>query len=348
MSSDGDLDIELPGVLVTYLREQGLIGPKESPQTVILAGGVSNRAVLVERTNGEAWVVKQALAKLRVAVDWFSSPDRIHREAAGLRWLVEFAPRGAITPLIFEDRERHLLGMAAVHKPHQSWKAMLLRGELDPDHVRQFATLLGRVHAGGHERLTDLLPIFGDRSFFESLRVEPYYRYTAGQCPETAVFYAGLIDDTYARQDTIVHGDFSPKNVLVHNGQLVLLDHEVIHLGDPAFDLGFGMTHLLSKAHYLPAHRDKFRAATLAFWDTYWHTVTLREAPWTVNLETRAVRHKLGCLLARVRGRSPLEYLGDGARDRQARVVSAIMAQPPQTVANLVAAFTREIEADGG
>jgi hypothetical protein len=80
MSSDGDFDIEQPGVLVTYLREQGLIGPEESPQTVILAGGVSNRAVLVERPGGEEWVVKQALAKLRVAVDWFSSPERIHRQ----------------------------------------------------------------------------------------------------------------------------------------------------------------------------------------------------------------------------------------------------------------------------
>jgi 5-methylthioribose kinase len=225
---------------------------------------------------------------------------------------------------------------------------MLLRGELDPDHVRQFATLLGRVHACSHERLKELLPIFGDRSFFESLRVEPYYRYTAGQCPDTAGFYETLIDDTYARQDTIVHGDFSPKNVLVHEGQLVLLDHEVIHVGDPAFDLGFGMTHLLSKSHHLPELRRAFVAETLAFWDTYWQTVTNRESLWTVNLETRAVRHTLGCLLARVRGRSPLEYLGDGARDRQARVVSAIMAQPPQTVADLAAVFTREIEADGG
>jgi 5-methylthioribose kinase len=348
LTSGDVLDIEQPGALIAYLRGHKLIGAEEAPRTTVLSGGVSNRAVLVERSSGEAWVVKQALARLRVAVDWFSSPERIHREAAGLRWLVEFAPSGSITPLVFEDREHHLLGMAAVPQPHLNWKAMLLHGKLDLDHVRQFATLLGLVHARSHDRLAELLPVFGDRSFFESLRVEPYYRYTATQVPEVADFYAALIDDTYARQDTIVHGDFSPKNVLVYKGRLVLLDHEVIHLGDPAFDLGFGMTHLLSKAHYLPEQRSAFAAATLEFRDTYWRSVTGADTPWTLNLEARAVRHTLGCLLARVRGRSPLEYLGEEARGRQARIVNAIMAQPPQTVADLTAAFIAGIEAHDG
>jgi aminoglycoside phosphotransferase (APT) family kinase protein len=346
--TDTTLDIEQPGALTAYLRDKGLVGPDEEPRVTVLAGGVSNRTVLVERKSGEAWVVKQALAKLRVKVDWFSSPERIHREADGLRWLTEFAPAGSITPLVFEDHDHHLLGMAAVPQPHENWKTMLLRGEMDLDHVRQFATLIGQVHRESHHRLVDLLPVFGDRTFFETLRVEPYYRYTASQVPESATFYTALIDDTYARQDTIVHGDFSPKNVLVHGGRLVLLDHEVIHLGDPGFDLGFGMTHLLSKAHHLLAHREAFRHATVAFWDTYWQTVNQNGAEWTVDLEARAVRHTLGCLLARVRGRSPLEYMDDVARTRQARAVNAIIAQPPVTVAELAAAFVAGIEEQHG
>ena len=346
--TDTTLDIEQPGALTAYLRDKGLVGPDEEPRVTVLAGGVSNRTVLVERKSGEAWVVKQALAKLRVKVDWFSSPERIHREADGLRWLTEFAPAGSITPLVFEDHDHHLLGMAAVPQPHENWKTMLLRGEMDLDHVRQFATLIGQVHRESHHRLVDLLPVFGDRTFFETLRVEPYYRYTASQVPESATFYAALIDDTYARQDTVVHGDFSPKNVLVHGGRLVLLDHEVIHLGDPGFDLGFGMTHLLSKAHHLPTYREAFRHATVAFWDTYWQTVNQNGAEWTVDLEARAVRHTLGCLMARVRGRSPLEYMDDVARTRQARAVNAIIAQPPVTVAELAAAFVAGIEEQHG
>jgi aminoglycoside phosphotransferase (APT) family kinase protein len=347
-TTDDILDIEQPGALVVYLRDQELIGRDEEPLVTVLSGGVSNRTVLVEREFGEAWVVKQALAKLRVKVDWFSSPERIHREADGLRWLTEFAPPGSITPLAFEDHDHHLLGMAAVPQPHENWKTMLLRGELDPDHIRQFATLIGRVHRESNRRLDEMHPVFGDRTFFEPLRVEPYYRYTASQVPESDAFYAALIDDTYARQDTIVHGDFSPKNVLIHDGRLILLDHEVIHLGDPGFDLGFGMTHLLSKAHHLSARREDFREATLAFWETYWQTVNKEGSAWTVGLEARAVRHTLGCLLARVRGRSPLEYLDDVARARQARVVNAIMSQPPGTVAELAAAFVAGIEEQHG
>jgi hypothetical protein len=122
----------------------------------------------------------------------------------------------------------------------------------------------------------------------------------------------------------------------------------VIHLGDPGFDLGFGLTHLLSKAHHLPEHRAAFQNAAVSFWETYWQTVTTPEAGWTAGLEARAVRHTLGCLLARVRGRSPLEYLGEDARARQARAVSAIMAQPPRTVAELAAAFIMGIEEQNG
>src|SRR5215212_6298702 len=106
-----ELDIERPGELVAYLRAGGRIAVDEEPRVEVLAGGVSNRTVLVERASGEAWVVKQALAKLRVAVDWFSDPRRIEREALGLKYLGEIAPPGFITLLIFEDPAHHLLAM---------------------------------------------------------------------------------------------------------------------------------------------------------------------------------------------------------------------------------------------
>src|SRR3712207_9220852 len=82
-----NLDIEQPGALLSYLRGTGRIGEEEDPVVHVLAGGISNRTGLVERPTGEAWVLKQALVKLRVPVDWFSDPERVHREALGLRWL---------------------------------------------------------------------------------------------------------------------------------------------------------------------------------------------------------------------------------------------------------------------
>ena len=100
-SGEGDLDIERPGALVNYLRARALIAANDEPTVTVLAGGVSNRTVLVDRPGAESWVIKQALAKLRVKVDWFSSPERIHREALGLRWLGEIAPPGTTTPLVW-------------------------------------------------------------------------------------------------------------------------------------------------------------------------------------------------------------------------------------------------------
>ena len=333
------MDIERADVLHDYLLAKGLVNKGEKITMTVLRGGVSNRTVLLERER-DAWVLKQALAKLRVAVDWYSPPERIHREAAGMRYLARFAPKGSITPLVFEDEAEHVLAMQAVPQPHENWKTMLLKGRLKSEHVRQFAVLLGSIHRGAFladEAAGEVANAFADRQYFESLRLEPYYLYTAERVPEAADFLHALVENTRERLFTLVHGDYSPKNVLVHHDKLILLDHEVIHFGDPAFDLGFGMTHLLSKAHHLPRMRGGFARAALDFWAHYQNT--LGELPFTASLEPYAVRHTLGCLLARVAGRSPLEYLSDEEKRTQKRVVLSLMGDEPESVPQLVHRF---------
>ncbi len=140
------LDIEQCEQLESYLRAKGYVAPKESLQTERLAGGVSNKTMLVNFTDGRSWVLKQALPKLRVTVDWFCDPRRIEREAAGLRCLVDLAPHGTITPFIFEDREQHLLAMGSVPSPHENWKNLLLAGNIDENLVQQFGKLLATIH----------------------------------------------------------------------------------------------------------------------------------------------------------------------------------------------------------
>jgi 5-methylthioribose kinase len=345
---DDSLNIEQPDALIIYLRDHGHITPGEHPLIRILAGGVSNRTVWVERPNGEAWVLKQALSKLRVSVDWFSSPERIHREALGLRWLAQLAPPGVITPLVFEDHTHHLLAMQAVPHPHDNWKTLLLAGQVEEDHISQFARLLGTIHHQAFEHRDEVASVFADRSFFESLRLEPYYSYTAGQVPAAADFLHALIAGTRACRLTLVHGDYSPKNVLVHQDRLILLDHEVIHWGDPAFDVGFSLTHLLSKAHHLPHLRSRFAQAAKQYWQVYTQTMgnTLFLPPSQGGLgevEARAIRHTLACLLARVAGRSPLEYLADAARLRQKEAVLALLLHPPGCIEELVNKFVARL-----
>jgi aminoglycoside phosphotransferase (APT) family kinase protein len=175
--------------------------------------------------------------------------------------------------------------------------------------------------------------------FFETLRLEPYYRYTAGRLPDAMPFYDALIADTLANAITLVHGDYSPKNVLVRQDRLVLLDYEVAHWGDPAFDVGFAMTHLLSKAHHVAAHRARFAEAARLFWRSYAGEVGAAFG----DMQPRAARHTLACLLARVHGRSPLEYLSEAERERQRAVTLSLIRNPPDTISVLIDQFIRQL-----
>lgn len=333
------MNIEREVELIQYLTQHQHIGADEQPIVRVLEGGVSNRTVWVQRTTGETWVIKQALPKLRVEADWFSDPSRIHREALGIRWLATFTPPGTIPDLVFEDEKQHIMAMTAVPQPHANWKDMLLRGELQTDHVEQFARIIARIHLESVQQRDIVEPVFRDRTFFETLRVEPYYSYTATQQPQSATFYDALITDTRQNIHTLVHGDYSPKNILVYKDQLVLLDHEVIHFGDPAFDIGFSTTHLLSKAHHVAHMRKAFVKAA----KTYWQVYNANAAP-AADMEPRAVRHTLGCLLARVDGRSPMPYFTEEERSRQRQAALTLMAAPPATMPGLIEAFTQEIE----
>lgn len=343
------LDIEQPQQLIHYLRATHRIDVDETPTLTNLAGGVSNRTVLVQRAHAsagsdqkEAWVLKQALAKLRVKVDWFSDPARVHREALGLHHLESLTPRGSTTPLVFEDHEHHLLAMHAVPQPHENWKDLLLAGRIEAGHIEQFGLLLGTIHRNAFLQREQLASVFADRTFFQTLRLEPYYTYTAdqlaGKTPYLRNFYDTLCRDTLAQQLTLVHGDYSPKNILVQENKLILLDHEVIHWGDPAFDLGFSIAHLLSKAHPLPAHRQALAGAVTQYWKAY--RKALGDTPFNGReLDARAVRHTLACLLARVAGRSTLEYMHEQERRCQQVVVTTLMAQPVLSVEALTPAF---------
>jgi aminoglycoside phosphotransferase (APT) family kinase protein len=341
MTTDS-LDIEHPGELEAYLLQTGRVGPEEKIAVLPLAGGVSNRTVLVRRPCGEDWVVKQALPKLRVATDWFSDPSRVEREAVGMRWLAELAPRRSIPHLIFEDPGFHLLAMEAVPTPHENWKHLLLAGQIDLNRVRQFAWLLGTIHRRAWQRRDEIALVFAERRFFESLRLEPYYAFTATQVPAAAAAFLQILTDQTRRiGDTLVHGDYSPKNILLRGPEMVLLDHEVIHWGDPAFDVGFSMAHFLSKAHRLAGARRALADACRRYWREY--VQAIGPVGWLDGLERRAVRHTLACLQARVAGRSPLEYLDDMLRIRQREAVLPLMGHPVSTVDDLIDSFLSRV-----
>jgi aminoglycoside phosphotransferase (APT) family kinase protein len=310
----------------------------------VLGGGVSNRVVWVERASGEAWILKQALAKLRVKVDWFSSVERIHREAAGLRWFSRTLPPGSTPRFVFEDMDSHILAMSAVPTPHENWKTRMLAGSIDMDYARQFGEILAAIHHSASIDLATAQAEFADQSFFETLRLEPYYAYTAEQVPQAADFIHRLIADTRTRRLALVHGDYSPKNILIYNGRLVILDYEVIHFGDPAFDLGFSLTHLLSKALHLKPQRPYLYYGALGYWSAYIDKLGTQAWEQSWELNTYAVRHTLACLLARVAGRSPLEYLSPDERAQQQAMVLDLLTDVPKDIPELIAAYHKRLD----
>ncbi len=314
--------------------------PPSECSVSVLSGGVSNRTVRVAAGERQAWVFKQALDKLRVPVDWYCSPDRIHREALGMKLLTSILGPERVPSLVFEDRDNNLLVMTAVPEPFENWKAMLLAGRLERRHVRPFAQMLAAIHSGGVRRRDKLPQELSDLTYFWNLRLEPYYRYSGEQVPVAESFLSELIESYEGARATIVHGDFSPKNILIRRNRPILLDHEVIHFGDPAFDLGFSLTHLLSKAHFLDRRRADYLGAARYYWEQYRKALT----PTAVErfgggFERRVVEHTMGCLLARVVGRSQLEYLGPAKRERQASIVTRMIDERPSSVDELIIEF---------
>jgi 5-methylthioribose kinase len=339
-----ELDIEDFDLLRQYLTELGHMSAGDAVSFKKQLGGVSNRTVKVSWADGHTWILKQALAKLRVNVDWFSSPERIGVEAKALRWLNCWVPPGSIPSFIFEDRTNHVIAMQAIPDGSENWKEVLLAGRIVPGHFEQFALLLGAIHRRSSESRADASRTFADTTHFESLRLEPYYRYSARITPPPANrFLNALAEETLLHKFCLVHGDFSPKNTLIYRGKLVLLDYEVIHFGEPAFDVGFALAHFLSKAHHLRQKRERMVNAAELFWRTYRKEIAALD--WADALETRAVQHVLGCLLARVVGKSPLEYLTEDEVARQRDVIVLLIGKRPNTIIELIEKFIQKIEA---
>ena len=327
------MNVEDPASLGPYLAHRGYT----MEQSRILPGGVSNNTVLIRLRDGSLIVVKQAREQLKTAAEWKSDPARIKQEALAMKWLSRWTPVGSVPRLLFLDTANHILAMDAVPQPHDEWKRLLLSGQIDMDHFCKFGELLAAIHRGSYLERRDVEPLFRDQSFFFSLRLDPYYLYTANNEPRAAMFLRELVQETQARRFGLVHGDYSPKNVLVRGDQLILLDHEAAHFGEPTFDVGFALTHFLSKALHLPENRERLRAGAHGFWQAYQRG--LPATPEFTDASERAVRHTLGCLLARVAGKSLLEYLTPRERGAQRAIVVRCMEEIPASVEDLIEKF---------
>ncbi len=285
-----------------------------------LGGGVSNHVVLV-RSEHDCVVLKQPRPNLAVEEDWPADVDRVHNEAAATRAyesVLEGAGFPASVPSVrFEDHDNDVVGFECAPDDARMWKSDLLEGTVDLRVAETVGRVLGRVHdeaAGDPE----LLAPFESKLPFDQLRIDPYHRTVARRHPDVAAEIEAATERLLGSDRTLVHGDYSPKNVLVEDDsrfRVWVLDFEVAHRGDPSFDTAFMLNHLFIKSVYNADRGEQYREAAASFFEAYDEQV-----PWDIEAETI---EELGVLmLARVDGKSPVKYVEHAETKRSLREIA--------------------------
>jgi aminoglycoside phosphotransferase (APT) family kinase protein len=340
-AGEGELmhQAEIEAGVVAALRRLGLSGPGEAPRFTRLTGGVSSDIWRVDLLRGPV-CVKRALAKLRVEQDWFAPVERNAYEARWMRRAAAVVPE-AVPELLGQDAAAGVLVMAYLDPArHASWKAELRVGRADPEVAAPVGERLVRIHAAIADDPAVAAEFATDRIFYD-IRLEPYLVATAGRHPDRAAALQELVRTTAATRRCLVHGDVSPKNILVGPGGPVFLDAECAWYGDPAFDLAFCLNHLLLKCLWTPRATLGFLRCFDVLAATYLAGVAW-EAP--AALEGRVARLLPGLFLGRVDGKSPVEYLTEERdKSRVRRVARELLARPVNRLGEVRAAWAAEL-----
>lgn len=332
----------VPPEFAQALRELGLADDTTLLVGAPLTGGVSSDIWRIDNTLRGAVCAKRALERLRVAADWRAPISRNLYES---RWMqaADAAVPGCTPQVLGQHRALGVLVMSYLpDADHPGWKGQLRNGRADVATARAVGATLARIHAYSAARPALAAQFDTDAIFFD-IRLEPYLVATAAKHPDLAPRLHALVAQTQANKRALVHGDVSPKNILVGPRGPVLLDAECAWWGDPAFDIAFCANHLLLKCLWYPAAARGFLACFDALADAYLGGVDWepREA-----LEGRAAALLPGLLLARVDGKSPVEYLGaEAQRETVRRAARALLATPVGHIAEVGATWRREIEA---
>jgi 5-methylthioribose kinase len=329
-----------PKDIIEALDRMGLLRGA-IPGGAPLAGGVSSDIWRIDLPGGPI-CIKRALPKLRVKADWQAPVERNVFEARWMRVVNRTVPNA--TPAVLgQDEVSGTLAMAFLPpERYPLWKALLRDGVVDVGFAASVAVVLGRIHAATAAD-PSLAREFETDAIFRDIRLEPYLTQTGRAHPDLAARMQLLTATTLANKHALVHGDVSPKNILSGPLGPVFLDAECAWWGDPAFDLAFCLNHLLLKCLWVPGARpallDSFRAMISAY---------LPLVAWepAAQLEARTAHLLPALFLARVDGKSPVEYITREAQRNQVRTVARrLLAEPRDRLADVALAWKEELAA---
>ena len=321
------------------LQASGLVSSLEGVRFEALTGGVSSEIWRVDL--GERVVcVKRALAKLRVEADWQAPVERSRYELAWYELANDIM--AGVAPRVFpgDDDARVIVMEYLDAGSHKLWKDELRAGRANPSDAAQIGRRIARVHAGtaGVDTVSQRFP---PNDIFRAIRLEPYLGAVAEIHVDLRDTLLALSHRTANTRLAMVHGDVSPKNILIGPHGPVFLDAECACIGDPAFDLAFCLNHLLLKCLWVPQAQADLFDCFGAMCQAYLEGVEW-EAPDAV--EVRAASLLPGLLLARVDGKSPVEYVDTQRdRDRVRRCARRLLLSPPLRLTDVLAEWQSEL-----
>jgi aminoglycoside phosphotransferase (APT) family kinase protein len=326
-------------LFLAALARMGLLQPGDSPPITALTGGVSSDIVRIDLPGGPV-CIKRALPKLKVQADWQAPVERNRYEIEWMRTAARIVP-DAVPRVLGEDAESGMFAMEFLDPAqHPVWKTQLRDGEISTSTAVEVGRRVAAIHGATAGRLEVATAFPTDHIFFP-IRLEPYLSATAKRHPDCAERLESLVRVTGATKKALVHGDVSPKNILVGPKGPVFLDAECAWYGDPAFDLAFCLNHLLLKCLWRPHWRARYLTCFDALAQTYLDGVTWEAR---ADIEARTAHLLPGLFLGRVDGKSPAEYITDDAdRDRVRRVARELLLAPVASLADVRAAWQREI-----
>ena len=314
--------------LLQSLLRMGLIGQNEQPHLQPLTGGVSSMIVLAHTAKGLV-CVKRALAKLKVAADWQAPVERSNAEVAWIRVAQRIVPR-SVPEILGHDEPGLTFAMRYLDADEfPVWKARLRDGRVNAETARSVAQILAAIHNHTAER-TWLAREFANDEAFSALRLDAYFAESARRNPDCMAVMSRIIEATRSTRRALVHGDVSPKNILEGKDRVILLDAETATWGDPAFDLAFCLNHLLLKCVWRPASIDGYLACYSLLHQEYLKAVRFEAAE---ALQMRACALLAALLLARVDGKSPVEYItAEAERSAVRQFAKTQLAALPHTL----------------
>jgi aminoglycoside phosphotransferase (APT) family kinase protein len=223
---------------------------------------------------------------------------------------------------------------------HPLWKLELRQGRADPGFAASVGRRLARIHAVTAAQ-PELAAEFPTHAIFRDIRLEPYLLATARAHPDRSAALEELAAVTARTKRALVHGDVSPKNILVGPDGPVFLDAECAWWGDPAFDIAFCLNHLLLKCLWTPHATPGFLACFDALVEAYFEGVDWEPR---AELEVRAAHLLPGLFLARVDGKSPVEYVTEEHdKTRVRRVARGLLVKPVERLITIRARWAEEL-----